>query len=160
MYFIYRREEVVTYEAAGIGKKLGASASSRGLNDQEQAIYKRSLGDLCNQLIRASQTSLAATEERQKQRMASSFGKVICQSSKMRLFFLCNFQEKKNYQIESDSFLSMKLFMRSCCNSDNSYVLPFGAFPFSFFSLKSVKNFTFMLLISFFLIFFKLNLPL
>lgn len=120
MYFIYRREEVVTYEAAGIGKKLGASASNRGLNDQEQAIYKRSLGDLCNQLIRASQTSLAATEERQKQRMASSFGKVICQSSKMRLFFLCNFQEKKNYQIESDSFLSMKLFMRSCCNSDNS----------------------------------------
>ena len=77
MYFIYRREEVVTYEAAGIGKKLGASASNRGLNDQEQAIYKRSLGDLCNQLIRASQTSLAATEERQKQRMASSFGKVI-----------------------------------------------------------------------------------
>ena len=77
----YRREEVVTYEAAGIGKKLGASASHRGLNAQEQAVYKRSLGDLCNQLIRASQTSLAATEERQKQRMASSFGKVIFPSS-------------------------------------------------------------------------------
>lgn len=76
VYYIgNRREEVVTYEAAGIGKKLGASASHRGLNAQEQAVYKRSLGDLCNQLIRASQTSLAATEERQKQRMASSFGK-------------------------------------------------------------------------------------
>ena len=109
----YRREEVVTYEAAGIGKKLGASASHRGLNAQEQAVYKRSLGDLCNQLIRASQTSLAATEERQKQRMASSFGKVIFPSSTYK--FLCNFPEKKkNYTNRVRQFiLSMKLFMRS-----------------------------------------------
>ena len=103
MYF-YRREEVVTYEAAGIGKKLGASASHRGLNAQEQAVYKRSLGDLCNQLIRASQTSLAATEERQKQRMASSFGKVIFPSSTN---FCVTFQRKRRTtQIESDSLFS------------------------------------------------------
>ena len=76
--FIRRRQEVVTYEAAGIGKKLGANAASKGLNAQEQAIYKSSLGDLCNQLIRASQSSLAATDERQKARLAASMGKVIC----------------------------------------------------------------------------------
>ena len=102
--FLCRREEVVTYEAAGIGKKLGASASHRGLNAQEQAVYKRSLGDLCNQLIRASQTSLAATEERQKQRMASSFGKVIFPSSTN---FCVTFQRKRRTtQIESDSLFS------------------------------------------------------
>ena len=93
--FLCRREEVVTYEAGGIGKKLGASAQRKGLNAQEQAIYKRSLGDLCNQLIRASQTSLAATEERQKQRMVSSFGKVILLAGKlprraMKLFMSCS----------------------------------------------------------------------
>ena len=107
--FLCRREEVVTYEAGGIGKKLGASAASKGLNAQEQAIYKRSLGDLCNQLIRASQTSLAATEERQKQRMVSSFGKVILLYSKL---------PRKVHEIIhelqlSGSLLSFSLFHRA-----------------------------------------------
>jgi hypothetical protein len=52
-----RREEVVTYDA-GIGKKLGASAKHYGLNEDEEAVYKSSLGDLCGHLMRASQTRL------------------------------------------------------------------------------------------------------
>lgn len=52
-----RREEVVTYEAAKLGKSN--VAADFGLSEAEQAVYRSSLGDLCNKLMRASQTGLA-----------------------------------------------------------------------------------------------------
>lgn len=54
-----RREEVVTYEAGGLGKKLGSLAASKGLSRDEQDVVKASLGDLCAKLMTASRTQLA-----------------------------------------------------------------------------------------------------
>lgn len=55
-YFNNRREEVVTYDAGS--KKLGTLAAKQGLTNQEQDVYKRSLGDLCAKLLTASRSQL------------------------------------------------------------------------------------------------------
>ena len=60
-YFNNRREEVVTYEAGGIGKKLGSLAAKQGLSEPEAAMFKRSMGDLCAKLMTASRTTLNST---------------------------------------------------------------------------------------------------
>ena len=40
------------------------TADKYGLNETEREVYRRSLGDLCNQMMRASQTSLNRTSSR------------------------------------------------------------------------------------------------
>ena len=40
------------------------NADKYGLNETEREVYRRSLGDLCNQMMRASQTSLNRTSSR------------------------------------------------------------------------------------------------
>ncbi len=72
--------QVVNYEA-NIGKKIGSTVSNKfGLSDDEVQIYKRSLGELCSQMMRASRQGIAPAvtsaeareQQKQKQRMGSA----------------------------------------------------------------------------------------
>ena len=73
-YLDDRREEVVTYSAplASFGKKLGAHARKSGLSEAEEEVYRSSLGSLCEQIMKSSQTSLNKNEQRQRSRSRQS----------------------------------------------------------------------------------------
>lgn len=75
-YLDDRREEVVTYSAPldSFGKKLGALARKRGLSEAEEEVYRNSLGSLCEQIMKSSQTSLNKNEQRRSRERSRQSG--------------------------------------------------------------------------------------
>ena len=77
-----------------MGGKLGANAAKRGLSADEQAVYRNSLGDLCNRLKSASRSSLASSSVRNASSLSLNFNKMGANAVKRGL----NTDEQARYR--------------------------------------------------------------